>query len=111
MGQAPDWRASTLNPEVLPMTSLSKTLIAAAALAAMATSAFAQGATEMSPGMAMMFKGGKMMQMAVASGPKNHDALMKGAKKVPNNTVFFMSGGQMYMVSGTLDPTGNFYFP
>jgi hypothetical protein len=61
--------------------------------------------------MAMMFKGGKMMQMAVASGPKNHDAMMKGAKKVPNNTVFFMSGGQMYMVSGTLDPTGNFYYP
>ena len=52
-----------------------------------------------------------MMQMAMASGPKNHDAMMKDAKKVPNNTVFFMSGGQMYMVSGTLDPTGNFYHP
>jgi len=93
------------------MTNLSKTLIAAAALAAMTTSAFSQAATEMSPGMAMMFKGGKMMSMAMASGSKNHDAMMKGAKKVPNNTVFFMSGGQMYMVSGTLDPTGNFYYP
>jgi hypothetical protein len=37
--------------------------------------------------------------------------MMKRAKKVPNNTVFFMSGGQMYRVSGTLDPTGNFYHP
>ena len=100
-----------LNSEVLPMTKLSKTLIAAAAFAAMATSAFSQAATQMSPGMAMMFSGGKMMQMTMATGSKNHDAMMKRARKVPNSTVFFMDGGQMYMVSGTLDPTGNFYRP
>jgi hypothetical protein len=47
----------------------------------------------------------------MASGAKNHDAMMKEARKVPNNTVFFMDGGQMYMVSGALDPTGNFYRP
>ena len=28
--------------------------------------------------------------------------MMKDAKNVPENTVFFMDGGQMYMVSGTL---------
>jgi hypothetical protein len=61
--------------------------------------------------MAIMFSGGKMMQMPMASGAKNHEAMMKDAKKVPNKTVFFMDGGQMYMVSGTLDPTGNFYRP
>ena len=66
------------------MTNLSKTLIVAVALAAIATPAFSQAATEMSPGMAMMFRGGKMMSMAMASGPKNHEAMMKGAKKVPN---------------------------
>ena len=93
------------------MTNLSKTLIAAAALAAMTTSAFSQTPTEMSPGMAMMFRGGKMMSMAMSSGPKNHDAMMKGARKVPNNTVFFMDAGQLYSTSGTLDPTGNFYRP
>ncbi|WP_291858818.1 hypothetical protein [Bradyrhizobium sp.] len=93
------------------MTTLSKTFIAAAAFAAITTSAFSQVTTEFNPGMAIMFSGGKMVQMAMASGSKNHDAMMKGAKKVPNNTVFFMSGGQMYMVSGTLDPTGNFYRP
>ena len=93
------------------MTNLSKTLVAAAALAAMATSAFSQVATELSPGMALMFSGGKMMQMAMAPEPKNRQTMMKRAKKVPNNTVFFMSGGQMYRVSGTLDPTGNFYYP
>ena len=47
-----------------------------------------------------------MTAMAMASGAKNHKAMMKSARKVPNNTVFFMEGGQMYMVSGTLDLPG-----
>jgi len=94
------------------MTTLSRTLIAAAALAAMATSAFSQVPWEFNPGTAYLYAGpGKMTATAMASGAKNHDAMMKEAKKVPNNTVFFMDGGQMYMVSGTLDPTGNFYRP
>ena len=94
------------------MATLSKTLVAAAALAAMATSAFSQVPREFNPGMAYMYAGpGKMRAMAMASGGKNHEAIMREARKVPNNTVFFMDGGQMYMVSGTLDPTGNFYRP
>jgi hypothetical protein len=94
------------------MTTLSKTLIAAAAFAAMATSAFAQVPWEFNPGMAYMYSGpGKMTTMAMAAGDKNHAAMMKRARKVPANTIFFMDGGQMYMVSGTLDPTGNFYRP
>ena len=94
------------------MTTLSKTLIAAAAFAAMATSAFSQVPWEFNPGMAYMYSGpGKMAAMAMASGAKNHEAMMKGARKVPTGTVFFMEGGQMFMVSGTLDPTGNFYRP
>jgi hypothetical protein len=98
--------------EELPMTTWSKTLLAAAALAAMATSAFSQVPWEFNPGMAYMYSGlGKMTAMAMAAGDKNHVAMMKRAKKVPANTIFFMDGGQMYMVSGTLDPTGNFYRP
>jgi hypothetical protein len=94
------------------MTTLSKTLLAAAALAVMTSSAFSQVPWEFNPGMAYMFSGpGKMTAMAMASGTKNHDAMMKDARKVPSGTVFFMDGGQMYMVSGTLDPTGNFYRP
>jgi hypothetical protein len=101
-----------VNSEEFPMTTLSKTLIAAAALAAMATSAFSQVPWEFNPGMAYMYSGpGKMTAMAMASGAKSHEAMMKRARKVPGNTVFFMEGGQMYMVSGTLDPTGNFYRP
>jgi hypothetical protein len=101
-----------INPEGIPMTTLSKTLIAAAAFAAVATSAFSQVPWEFNPGMAYMYAGpGKMSAMAMASSPKNHDAMMKNAKKVPDNTVFFMEKGQLYSTSGMLDPTGNFYLP
>jgi hypothetical protein len=94
------------------MTTLSKTLIAAATLAAMTTSAFSQVPWKFNPAMAYIFSGpGKMTAMAMASGARNHDAMMKDAKKVPSGTVFFMDNGQMYMVSGTLDPTGSFYRP
>jgi hypothetical protein len=110
MGQRPIGGRS--HPEEISMTPLSKTLIAAAALAAMATTAFSQVPWEFNPGMAYMYGGpGKMMAMAMASGPKNHDAMMKNAKKVPPNTVFFMSGGELHSTSGMLDPTGNFYLP
>ena len=94
------------------MTALSKTLIAAAALAAIATSAFSQGPMEFKSGIAYVYAGpGKMSAMAMAAGEKNHEAMMKHATKVPNNTVLFMDNGQLYSTSGTLDPTGNFYRP
>jgi hypothetical protein len=94
------------------MTNLTKTTIAAAAFAAIATSALSQVPWEFNPGMAYMYTGpGKMSAMAMAAGDKNHGAMMKNATKVPNNTVFFMDNGQLYSVSGTLDPTGNFYRP
>ena len=94
------------------MTTLSRTLIAAAALAAIATTAFSQTPMEFKSGMAHVYAGpGKMSAMAMAPGEKNHEAMMKHATKVPNNTVFFMDNGQLYSTSGTLDPTGNFYRP
>jgi hypothetical protein len=101
-----------VNPKEIPMITRAKTLIAAAAFAAVATSAFAQVPWEFNPGMAYIYAGpGKMMAMAMASTPKNHALMMKNATKVPNNTVFFMDNGQLYSTSGTLDPTGNFYRP
>ena len=79
------------------MTKLSKTLIAAAAF---------------NPGMAYTYSGpGKMSAMAMAPNEKGHDAMMKHAAKVPANTMFFMHNNELYSVSGTLDPTGNFYRP
>ena len=91
------------------MTKLTKTLIAAAAFAAVATTAFSQVPWEINPGMAYMYAGpGKMSAMAMAATEKNHEAMMKHATKVPNNTIFFMDNGTLYSASGTLDPTGNF---
>ena len=94
------------------MTKLSKPLIAAAAFATIATAAFSQVAWEFNPGMAYMYAGpGKMSAMAMAPNEEGHDAMMKHAAKVPANTMFFMHNNELYSVSGTLDPTGNFYRP
>ncbi|RQH13485.1 hypothetical protein [Bradyrhizobium sp. RP6] len=92
------------------MTRLSKTLIATAAFAVIATSALSEGAWDFKAGMAYVYGGpGKMSAMAMAAAEKNHEAMMKHAKKVPENTVFFMDNGTLYSASGRLDPTGNFY--
>src|SRR4029453_4600008 len=96
----------------ISMKTFSKTLISTGAFAAIATSAFSQAPREFNPGTPYMFAGpSKMSAMGMAATPKNHDAMMKNAKKVPANTVFFMDKGQLYSTSGMLDPTGNFYLP
>jgi hypothetical protein len=109
MAPAPDRRASP--KEETHMTNLSRTFIAAAAFAAIATAAYSQAPMEFKSGMAHIYTGGKMSAMAMAPGEKNHEAMMKHATKVSNNTVFFMHNGDLYSTSGTLDPTGNFYRP
>ncbi|MBR0905251.1 hypothetical protein [Bradyrhizobium liaoningense] len=92
------------------MTKLSKTLVVTAAFAVIATSAFSQASWDFKAGMAYVYGGpGKMSATAMASAERNHDAMMKNAKKVPDNTVFFMDKGTLYSTSGRLDPTGNFY--
>ena len=93
------------------MTKLSRTLIAAAAFAAIATAAFSQAPMEFKSGMAHVYAGGKMSGITIVPSEKNHEAMMKHATKVPNNTVFFMNNGELYSTSGALDPTGNFYRP
>ncbi len=92
------------------MTKLSRILIAATGFAVIATSAFSEAAWDFKSGMAYMYGGpGKMSAMAMAPAEKNHDAMMKNARKVPDNTVFFMSNGSLYYTPGRLDPTSNFY--
>ncbi|KGJ68314.1 hypothetical protein BJA5080_00789 [Bradyrhizobium diazoefficiens SEMIA 5080] len=109
------WRGARLagvhvNPEEHLMTKVSKTLIFTAAFAVIATSAFSEAAWDLKAGMAYVYGGpGKMSAMAMAPAEKNHDVMMKHAKKVPDNTVFFMDNGTLYSASGRLDPTGNFY--
>ena len=90
-----------------------KTLLMAAALTALATSAFAQAAQpwELSPHMGYGYdKDGKTFSYKM--GTNNAGLLLKGAKKVPRGTLFFIGqNGQLYMRTGPfLEGDGKFMF-
>jgi hypothetical protein len=100
----------------MTMTGFStKSFLAAAALAALTTSAFAQTAAptpwELKPDMGYGYgKDGKML--AYTMGTNNAGLLLKGAKKVPKGTLFFIGqNGQLYMRTGPyLEGDGKFMF-
>ena len=90
-----------------------KTFFIAAALAALSTSASAQGATpwELKPDTGYAYdKEGKTFSYKM--GTSNAGTLLKGAKKVPKGTLFFIGhNGQPYMRSGPyLEGDGKFKF-
>ena len=101
--------------------SLTKTLlmaaalVVAAALAAPTTSAFAQATAptpwELKPDMGYGYdKDGKTFSYKM--GTNNAGTLLKGAKKVPKGTLFFIGqNGQLYMRTGPyLEGDGKFMF-
>jgi hypothetical protein len=97
------------------MRTSTKTLLLAAALGGIATLAYAQatGPTpwEMKPDTGYAYdKEGKTFQYKM--GTSNAGQLLKGAKKVPKGTMFFIGqNGQLYMRSGPyLDGGGKFLF-
>lgn len=96
------------------MTGLSaKTLLMAAALTALPASVFAQTATpwELKPDTGYAYdKDGKTFSYKM--GTANAGTLLKGAKKVPKGTLFFIGhNGQLYMRSGPyLEGDGKFMF-
>ncbi len=98
------------------MTGFStKTFFMAAALAALTTSAFAQAAAptpwEMKPDIGYGYdKEGKMLSYKM--GTNNAGMLLKGARKVPKGTLFFIGqNGQLYMRTGPyLEGDGKFMF-
>src|SRR5712672_3121463 len=98
------------------MTGFStKTLLAAVALTALATAAAAQGAAPtpwvLSPDMGYGYdKEGKTFSYKM--GTSNAKDLLKGAKKVPKGTLFFIGeNGQLYMRTGPyLEGEGKFKF-
>ena len=90
-------------------------LIAAAALGLLATSALAQSADpapwELKSDMGYAYdKEGKTF--AYKMGTNNAGLLLKGAKKVPKGTLFFIGqNGQLYMRTGPyLEADGKFMF-
>jgi hypothetical protein len=92
-----------------------KTLLMAAALAALATPALAQSAAptpwELKPDVGYGYdKEGKTF--AYKMGTRNAGLLLKGAKKVPKGTLFFIGqNGQLYMRTGPfLEGDGKFMF-
>jgi hypothetical protein len=92
-----------------------RTLLIAAALTAMTTSAFAQAAAPtpwvLAPDMGYGYgKDGKTLSYKM--GTDNAKVLLKGAKKVPKGTLFFIGeNGQLYMRTGPyLEGDGKFMF-
>jgi hypothetical protein len=93
----------------------SKTFLLAAALAALTTSAFAQAAAptpwELKTDTGYGYdKDGKTFSYKM--GTNNAGMLLKGAKKVPKGTLFFIGhNGQLYMRPGPyLEGDGKFMF-
>ena len=92
---------------------LTKTFLIAAALTALSTSALAQEATpwDLKPDMGYAYgKDGKTFSYKM--GTSNAGTLLKGAKKVPKGTLFFIGqNGQLYMRTGPyLEGDGKFMF-
>ena len=90
-----------------------KPLMLGAALAALSAPAFAQQATpwELKQDMGYAYgKDGKTL--AYKMGTNNAGLLLKGAKKVPKGTLFFIGeNGQLYMRHGPyLEGDGSFMF-
>ena len=90
-----------------------KSLMLAAALAALSAPAFAQATTpwELKPDMGYGYdKEGKTFSYKM--GTNNAGVLLKGAKKVPKGTLFFIGqNGQLYMRTGPyLEGDGKFMF-
>jgi hypothetical protein len=101
--------------EVIMTRSSKKTLLLASALIALTTSAFAQATAPtpwvLTPDMGYGYnKDGKTL--AYKMGTDNAKVLLKGAKKVPKGTLFFIGqNGQLYMRSGPyLSDDGKFLF-
>jgi hypothetical protein len=95
------------------MTSISiKTVLTMAVLAGFSTGAFAQAAPwELKSDMGYAYgKDGKTL--AYKMGTNNAGLLLKGAKKVPKGTLFFVGeNGQLYMRTGPyLEGDGKFMF-
>ena len=91
-----------------------RTFLTAAALAALTTTAFAQSAPtpwELKSDMGYAYgKDGKTLSYKM--GTNNAGTLLKGAKKVPKGTLFFIGeNGQLYMRTGPyLEGDGKFMF-
>jgi hypothetical protein len=93
----PSLKTAQLKPEDNHMHSLRTVFAATALTLGLAAPAFAQNISmELSDRQAMMITpSGQMMRMSVGAG--GHKWMMKNATPVRAGTIFYMSGGKLYM--------------
>jgi hypothetical protein len=114
-GAEAEWAAGRDDMTRFTTRNYCKTFLIAAALTGLASSALAQAAAptpwELKPDTGYGYgKDGKTF--AYKMGTNNAGTLLKGAKKVPKGTLFFIGeNGQLYMRSGPyLEGDGKFMF-
>ena len=89
------------------MKTLGRVIVAAAALCAYAIPASAQDAWDLRDRMSFfVMPDGKVIRMTSPVGTRGHSELMKTGREVKSGTIFYMTGGKLYMAEDTKMPSG-----
>jgi len=89
------------------MKMLGRVLVAAAAVCLYAVPARAQETYDLKDRMSFfVMPDGKVVRMTAPVGTRGHTELMKSGREVKTGTIFYMSGGKLYMANDTKMPSG-----
>ena len=89
------------------MKTLGRVIVAAAALCACAIPASAQDAWDVKDRMSFfVMPDGKVVRMTAPVGTRGHTELMRSGREVKAGTIFYMTGGKLYMAEDTKMPSG-----
>lgn len=89
------------------MKTLGRVIVTAAALCACAIPASAQDAWDVKDRMSFfVMPDGKVVRMTTPVGTRGHTELMRSGREVKAGTIFYMSGGKLYMAEDTKMPSG-----
>ena len=89
------------------MKTLGKVMVAVAALCVYAVPASAQDAWDLRDRMSFfVMPDGKVIRMTTPVGTRGHTELMNRGREVKTGTIFYMSGGKLYMAEDSKMPSG-----
>ncbi len=89
------------------MKPLGRVIVVAAALCAYAIPASAQDAWDVKDRMSFfVMPDGKVVRMTTPVGTRGHTELMRSGREVKAGTIFYMTGGKLYMAEDTKMPSG-----
>jgi hypothetical protein len=89
------------------MKTLGRVFVAAAALCVYAVPVSAQDAWDIKDRMSFfVMPDGKVVRMTNPVGTRGHTELMKSGREVKAGTIFYMTGGKLYMAQDTKMPSG-----